>query len=339
MEITAGPETAMSTGLRQWTMRDIPIAVRLSFDLQKLSLACAGLMAACLAYGAFAWLGDQTGEGKAAQRVFTVLGALLATCICVLFSGMVARMTTVQLLEDRRISAAEMRQFARERWRTLVGIPLSFGGIAITMMLAQGMLTMVGAIPGIGPVVFSASFLVAFSMSLVAVLTALVHMIGAFLYPSIIAMRGGGAVSATLEVVELARRKPLLLMMYEAIVGAVGLLMTLIIGVVVWASVRLTNTTARGTLGERFETMRAAVPDFFRIFLRPLRGVLPLEATVENLPWHFDVSGILLGFSLLVLVVMTLAYPFVFFTSAGSITYLILGHDPTQRERSPIEDL
>ena len=42
---------------------------------------------------------------------------------------------------------------------------------------------------------------------------------------------------------------------------------------------------------------------------------------------------------LLVLVVMTLAYPFVFFTSAGSITYLILGHDPTQRERSPIEDL
>src|SRR5262249_46976935 len=128
-----------STGLpsasirRDWSLRDIPMAVRLAFDLEKLATAALGLTAAALAYGWLNWLGLITHQ-HAAHRVFAVLGAILANCICVLFSGLVARMATLQLLEERRIGAGELTQFARERWTTLIGIPLAFGGLAVLML-------------------------------------------------------------------------------------------------------------------------------------------------------------------------------------------------------------
>lgn len=338
MEPTPGTEAASAPSPRAWTLKDIPIAVQVAFDLQKLSTGALGLLAASICYGLFSWLGDQTGE-KAAHRVFTVLGGILATCLCVVFSGLIAKMTTVQLLENRRVGAGEMRGFFRDRGVTLVAIPVAFGGIAVLMLLGEAMLSMVGAIPGVGPIIFSASFLMAFAMSLVTVLIAFVHMVGAFLYPTIVSLRSGGAVGAILEVVELARRQPLRLLLYEAVVGAVGTLMTLIIGGVVWASVHLSNLTASAIMGEKFDKIQAAVPGFFRIFLRPLRGVLPLDPWAGDLAWHYHLSGIFLGSSLLVLFVLTLVYPFVFFTAAGSITYMILRPDPTPTERSPIEDL
>ena len=71
MEAPVSVETA--TGRRQWSLRDIPLAVRLAFDLEKLGTGALGLTAAALAYGTFHWLGAATGE-KQAHRVFAALG-------------------------------------------------------------------------------------------------------------------------------------------------------------------------------------------------------------------------------------------------------------------------
>ena len=296
------------------------------------------MMAACLTYGVCHWLGVETNE-KTAHRVFAVLGGILAICICVLTSGLIARMVTTQLIENRKAGAAELRQFARDRWSALLGIPLGFGGIALLALGLEALLALVGSIPGIGPIVFSASFVPAFLLSLTAVLTASVHMVGAFLYPTIVAIRGVGAMGAILEVVELARRKPLYILLYEMVMAVVGALMTCIIGMAVWASLNISIWLAGSIMQEKFEQTLSALPGFFRIFVRPFSKVLPLAAEEAEVAWHYDASGILLGFSLLIVVVFTLVYPFVFFTSAGSITYLILRAEPEPAERSPIEDL
>ena len=319
-------------------MRDIPRAVGIAFDLHKLAMGALGLMAACLAYGVFHSLGAMTGE-RAAHRVFIGLGALIATCLCVLFSGLIARMTTTQLLEDRRAGAADLREFVRQRGNTLLGIPLAFGGLAALLLGIEAMITIVGAVPGIGPIVFSSSFLLVFLLSFGAVVTSLIHFVGAFLYPTIVAIRGVGAVGAMIEVIELARRKPLLLILYEAVAAAVGSLMTLLIGAVVWASLSLTTRGAESIMGEKYEQTLGSVPAFFGVFLRPFRKLLPMAVEDLDAAWHYDLSGILLGASLLVVVVLTIVYPFVFFNAAGSITYLILRTEPPAPERSPIEDL
>ena len=316
----------------------MPLAVRLAFDLEKLAIAAMGLMAASLGYGTFNWLGVQTGE-RGGHRAFAGIGAILATCICVLFSGLIARIVTAELLEGRRVGIAELREFAKDRWTTLIGLPLSFGGIVLLLLVIEAMLAFVGSIPGIGPIIYSASFLPAFFLSLIVVLTIAVHTFGAFLYPTIVATQGVGAIGAILEVVELARRKPLYIIIYQAVVGLVGALMTLLIGGVVWASLSLTILSASAIMRERFDLTLAAIPDFFEVFLRPFSRILPFAAEDIETAWHYDLSGALLGGSLLVVVVLTLVYPFVFFTSAGSITYLILRTPPDAPERSPIEDL
>ena len=64
-----------------------------------------------------------------------------------------------------------MRQFARDRASTLLGIPLTFGGIAVAVFAIEAMLALAGSIPGIGPTIYSACFLLAFFLSLTAVLT------------------------------------------------------------------------------------------------------------------------------------------------------------------------
>lgn len=329
---------ASSLPRRQWTVRDIPLAVRVAFDLQKLGIATLGLTASALAYGSFHWLGAQTGE-RAAHRAFAVLGAILATCIAVFVSGLIARMATSQIIEGRRLGIGEVIRFARQRWTTLMGIPLAFGGIALLMLGFEAMLALVGSIPGVGPIVWSASFILAFSLSLVAVLTAVIHMVGAFLYPSIVAIRGVGAVAAILDVVELARRKPLYMIFYESVVFAVGALMTLLLGAVVWASLNVTVYMGGAIMGDKFDQSLASLPEFFQVFLKPFAKILPMTAEELELAWHYDLSGILLGVSLLVVVVLTVVYPFVFFTSAGSIVYLILREDQEPVDKSPIEDL
>ncbi len=312
--------------------------MRIAFDVQKLAMAFLGLLAAALLYGTFHWLGERTGE-PGAERVFDVLGAILAMGVCVLCSGLIARMAATQLLEGRKAGPAELRQFARERWTTLLGIPLSFGAVALLVLGVEAVLTLAGGLPGIGPIVYSASFLLAFLLSLTAVLTGAVHAMGAFLYPTIVAVRGVGAVGAILEMVELTRRRPLHVLVYQVVVTAVGAVMTLLIGLVVWASLRLTVVTASTIMQETFDTIGAAVPEFFRTFMRPFERVLPVLAEEAEAAWHYDLSGMLLGCSLLVVGVLTLVYPFVFFTSAGSITYLILRTAEEPSERSPIEDL
>jgi MFS family permease len=322
----------------EWTVQDIPRAVRLAFDIQKLAVATVGLTAAAITYAAFWWLGNLTGE-RSGHRVFMVLGAMLATCLCVLCSGIIARMATVQLLEQRRASAAELRQFARDRASTLLGIPLTFGGIAVGVFAIEAMLALAGSIPGIGPIIYSACFLLAFFLSLTAVLTVSVHMVGAFLYPSIVSIRGVGAVGAVVEVVELARRQPLFLLLCEAVVALVGALMTLLIGGAVWASLSLTTWLAEAIMDERFELSVGSIPSFFEVFLRPFAKVFPLSPELLEATWNYDLAGLLMGISFMIVAVLTLVYPFTFFTSAGSITYLILRSEPLDPERSLIEDL
>jgi len=335
---SAAPRESAASHSRTWTLHDSALAVRLAFDLEKLGTGALGLTAASLAYGLLDWLGAKTGE-PAAHRVFSALGVLVATCLCVFFSGLIARMVTIQLLQDRRAGSAELRQFTRERWPTLVGIPLAFGGFALLMLGIEAMLALTGSIPGIGPIIYASSFLIAFFLSLTAVLTAAVHMVGAFLYPTIVAIRGVGAVGAILEVVELARRKPLYIIIYEGVAAVIGALMTTIIGAAVWASLKLTVFLGGSIMQEKFDQSIAALPTFFSIFLRPFAKILPPALEPVDVAWHYDLSGIMLGASLMVVVVLTLVYPFVFFTSAGSITYLILRNEPAPSERSPIEDL
>jgi hypothetical protein len=306
-----------------WRFADLGRAAALCLDPEKLLTGAAGLFLASLAFGVVYWLGLKTLE-PGAVRVFTIVGVILASCIWVLFSGIIAKMSLTQLLEGRKAGAAEIRRFLAERWPTLIGTPLAFGSLSLLMLGFLALMELLGSLPGLGPILFSASFLLAFSLAFMATLTALVHGLSVFIYPSVVALRGAGAMGVLIEMFDLVRRRGLQLLLCEAVVGVAGSVMTAVIGSVVWAGLYIVMRTALAVMEERFELALSAVPEFFRIFLRPFESWLPYVPEPLEVVWHYDLSGFLLGASLLCVIVGTAVYPFVFFNTAGSITYLIL---------------
>jgi len=281
---------------------------------------------AAICFGFAHWLGVKTGE-RAAHRVFAVLGSIIASCVWVLFAGIISKMSLTQLMEGRKAGAAEIRRFLVERWSTLVGTPVAFGALGLLFLGVMALIELVGAVPGIGPIVFAAAFPLVFFLAFMAALTALVHTLGTFRYPSIIALRGAGPVGVLVEMFDLVRRKGFILLMYEALAGLVGLVMTGVIGSVVWAGLYIANWTALAVMKEKFEQSLEAIPEFFHVFLRPIERWLPYVPEQVEVAWHYDLSGLLLGISLLCILVGTAVYPFVFFNAAGSVTYLILRGD------------
>ncbi len=313
---------------RYWAFRDLLRAVGLSFDAEKLLTGGAGLFLSAFVFGTIHWLGLLTGE-EGAIRVFSILGLLLASCVWVVFSGVIARMSLTQLLEDRKAHSAEIQLFLAERWTTLVGTPVAFAGLSLALLAVMAAMQLVGAIPGLGPIVFAASFLLAFLLAFSAALVALIHALGTFLYPSVVALEGRGAAGVLSELFDLVRRKGIHLLICEAVVALVGFLMTGIVGVVVWAGLYIVNWSAAAIMGENFHLSLTGIPRFFRVFLRPFQAWLPLIPDPGPVAWHYDLAGFMLGFSLLWIVIATAVYPFVFFNTAGSITYLILRQERT----------
>jgi hypothetical protein len=323
--LPSNPEIADNPD-RVWTLRDILRAVSLSFDRDKLLTGAAGLFLSAFVFGTIHWLGLLTGE-EGALRVFSVLGLILASCVWVVFSGVIARMTLMELLEGRRAGAGEIRQFLTRRWTTLVGTPVAFGGLSLALLAVMAAMQLIGAIPGVGPILFASSFLLAFLLAFTAALTALVHALGAFLYPSIVALKSGGAPSVIGEMFDLVRRRGVEVILYEAVVGGVGVLMTAIIGFAVWAGLYIVNWSALAIMNDNFRLSLAGIPRFFRVFLMPLAAWLPAIPDPAPVAWHYDLAGFFLGFSLLWIVIATAVYPFVFFNTAGSLTYLVLRSD------------
>src|SRR5262245_52929789 len=313
-----------------WKLRDIIRAPAISLDLEKLLTGAAGLFLAALVFGVLYWLGVKTGE-RAALRVFTVVGAILASCIWVLFAGIIAKMNLTQLLEGRKAGAAEIRMFIQERWMTLMGTPIAFGTLGLLLLGFMALLQLIGSLPGLGPILFSASFLLAFFLAFMATLTAVVHTLGAFLYPSIVALKGAGAVGVIIEMFEIVRRRGFHLLLYEAFASLVGLAMTVLMGALSWAGLYITIASAQVIMDEKFDSALSAIPEYFRVFIRPFEGRLPPIPEAMEVSWHYDFSGFLLGLSLLCVVVGTAVYPFVLFNTAGSITYLIIREGPDER--------
>jgi hypothetical protein len=322
----SSPQAQPQAPRHEWGLRDLFRAVPLSFDLEKILTGAAGLFLSAFVFGNVYWLGLLTGE-RAALRVFSIIGIILASTVWVVFSGIIAKMSLTQLLENRKTTSTEIKEFLRERWTTLVGTPIAFGGLSLLFLMVLGALEVIGAVPGIGPIIFAASFLLAFFLAFMAALTAVVHALGAFLYPSIVALKGAGATSVMMEMFELVRRKGLHLLLYEVIIGAVGILMTTILGFVAWAGLYITNWSALAIMKEKFSLSLSGVPRVFRVFLQPFEQWLPAVPAPTDVAWHYDLAGFILGFSLLWIVIATAVYPFVFFNTAGSITYLVLSSE------------
>lgn len=314
------------TGAR-WSFRDIFLSLGIAADPAILAISFLGLSAGSLAYGFFYFLGNATGESTALS-IFAILGGIVFIVLWILTSGILARMVVVRLLEGRQPSAGEVQEYLAHRAGTLLLIPAAFAVIVLVALGGLGVLEILGRIPGLGPIIFGAAFSLAFLLSLVAILAFVLHTFGGLLYPTILATRRGGLLDVVGEILDLARQKGPLLVVYSLVIVAAGALSALFIGGVASAALALATSSAQGIMGEGFDDLMAGLPSMFRPFLEMFSAALgPLPVGVD-VAWHYDLGGFLVGLSLLTIFAACAAYPFALINSAGTIAYFILTPEP-----------
>jgi hypothetical protein len=311
----------------RWSFRDIFLSLGIAADPAMLALSFLGLSAGSVAYGFFYFLGSATGE-PTALSIFAILGGIVFIVLWILTSGILARMVVVRLLEGRQASADEVQEYLSHRAGTLLLIPVTFAVIVLVALGGLGILEIVGRIPGPGPILFGAAFSLAFLLSLVAVLAFILHTLGGLIYPAILATRRGGLLDVVGEILDLARQKGPLLVVYSLVILAAGAASAVLIGGVASAALALTTASAHGIMGQHFSDILAGLPSMFRPFLELFESAVgPLPAGID-VAWHYDLGGFLVGLSLLTIFAACAAYPFALINSAGVVAYFILSTEP-----------
>jgi hypothetical protein len=311
----------------RWSFRDIFLSLGIAADPALLALSFLGLSVGSVAYGFFYFLGSATGE-PTALSIFAILGGIVFIVLWILTSGILARMVVVRLLEGRQASADEIQEYLAHRAGTLLLIPATFAVIVLAALGGLGILEIIGRIPGPGPIIFGAAFSLAFLLSLIAVVAFILHTLGGLLYPAILATRRGGLLDVVGEILDLARKKGPLLVVYTLVILAAGSAAAVFIGGVASAALALTTSSAHGIMGQHFSDILAGLPSMFRPFLELFESALGPVPVGNDVPWHYDLGGFLVGLSLLTIFAACAAYPFALINSAGAIAYFILSSEP-----------
>ena len=310
----------------RWTFRDLFLSLGIAFDPVLLGIAYVGLLTGGALYGFFYFLGSATGE-PGARDTFAVLGGTVFVVVWILTSGILARVVAVRLLEGRKAAPKEVWRYFLGRARTLLLIPACFSAIVLGALLGLGLLEVLGQMPGLGPILFGASFTLAFLLGLAAVLAFFLHTLAGFLYPSMLAVRPEGVLAVVGEILRLARQKGVHLLAYSVVILAAGAAATGLLVLVVSLALALVTSSAQAVMGEKFDWILAGLPSIFQPFLDLFPTLGPVPADVE-VGWHYDLGGFLVGLSLLSIFAATAAYPFVMVHSAGTIAYFILTDHP-----------
>jgi len=319
----------------RWAFRDLLLSFGIAADPVPLGIAYAGLMVAGGVYGFFFFLGSAIG-GPGARNTCSVLGGIGFIILLILTAGVLARIVVVRLLEGRRSTLAEIRDYFSRRAWTLLAIPACFAGIVVAALGGVGAIELLGRLPGLGPIFFGVTFTLAFLLSLAAVVAFILHTLGGLLYPAMLATRTEGAMAAVGELLQLARQRGAHLLVYSLAILAAGILSTLVIAFVVSLALAVTASSAHSLMGEKFGWILSGLPSFFRPYLDVFGAAVGPVATAD-VPWHFDLGGLLVGLSLLSIFAATLAYPFVLINSAGTLAYFSLADEPLP-EKAPAFD-
>lgn len=307
----------------QWGFRDIFLSLEIALDPVLLGIAYLGLATGGAGYGFFHFLARASGDGIL-RPFLSLLGGILFTAVWILTSGIVARVVAARLLQGRTTTPAEIVEFLRRRARTLLLLPTCFAAVVLASLLLLAAIDVLALLPAFGPILFGASFTLAFLLGAIAVAAFALHTLGGLLYPTIIAIRPGSALEVVREILRLARLRGGALLSYSVVILAAGAVSTLVLIAAVSVALAVTASVSIGILGERFGWLLAGLPSFLDPFLALFRPAIGPVPGAMDVPLAYDLGGFLVGLSLLSIFAATAAYPFVMVNGAGTLAYFIL---------------
>ncbi len=326
---------------------DLAAVARMALDRNKLYVAFAGLVLAALAFFLFASLGNVIGHAVW-RAIFRYLGGALAYLVLTLTCFLLARLAHFEFRTGGvRTGIAENVRYCLTRLWALCFTP---GGLALVALVGVGLIGLIAWLGRIVPTVFAFLYLVEAALGVVVVLAAVVLTWGLFLYPAILAAQGTDELDTVRALFSLYRSDGIALAFYELVAAFLTWVAAVVPGLIAALALIVVRGIASPTMAGAFTRSCGRVPLAFREVvetwwtavansLRWLTGgiggagdrlglVLGEPLASKSGDFAYRLSGVFLGFWLVVVVAATLAYALVFFVTAGMRVYLAYARTP-----------
>ena len=297
----------------------------IALDADKNLVAAGGIFVGGILYMLVAGLGGPRGEA-AFGNLFYASGLSLWILCLILAAGGVSRAVLQELQGGPRMGIVEVVAYLRTRWKDLVLIPLAFCALAVVGVLAQTFISILGLLPGVGPILYALWFAPIVAFSALTVLTTLVHVLGSPLYPAALGFEDSGVVAVIRELFDLVRRRPGRILLVEAILAVACGTAAFAIASLLRLSLQITVAISHPAMKERFLGLMAGFPESLRPLFEFLAGPLPTGLFTAGVD-SYSVAGLLLGLSFLALISASFAYPLTLLFSGGTVLYVNLRAD------------
>ncbi|HSJ57864.1 MAG TPA: FHA domain-containing protein [Anaerolineae bacterium] len=298
-------------------------AFDVALDPHKIGLAFAGLLLSMLVTAFFLWVMREAAAVSAALEIGT--GLVGAGCVWLLLAftaGTLSRLALAELGEGRRVAVRAALHYTMQNLLSFLLSPLLLLLGIVLVIVAEGILLLVGRIDTVGEIVVALAFLPLVLLNLGLLIIA---MFGTGLTFPIVADRGGSTIDTLRQVLRFVRHVPGRLIAYTLVAALISLFLFLAAFYLVFAA-----SSGTALLAE----MGMEPAKFVSVFIGLSPGDIASGLLFDNLgllghtpPGSYRIAQIIFGLASSVLAMLALTIPQLFYLVSASAVYLNLRHD------------
>ena len=320
-----GSEARTGQTWPRWRWVQLWLAVRGAWQPRRTMESAVVIFAAFCIVLLFRWLGLRI-ENPALSAGMSVLGLAAGWLALSMLAGGITTCLHQEFSQGRRISLMQGIRWSMEHLASVALAPMVLVGLGLVLVLAEGLLHLLGLIPELGRVLYGVTFVLSLLLALGTVLCLLLGVVICFLYLARLQAADRGPAQVVREVVALLAGQGVhaaVMLVLSLIVG--GLMLSVII-IAAAGALGITTAMGLGLLGNDFSLMTAGLPGPVLAIMQPLLGLIEAEPAglAEELALRFQVGGLFMGLGLVFWLGVLASFLLSYFCGAGLITYYVL---------------
>ena len=336
-------------------VRDVAKALRLGFSGKKMALGFVGVVVGYIGYAILTYLalsagGHPFGELWAKYRFYpcvagtslpwyswVIYGIGVAFWVLVLLATAagIIKIAYQQLKGDEFYSLGDAKKFLRKNWKAAVVSPWIILAVFAFLIVVGIIIGLLGRIPYVGELGFSLGLPVVFGGSLFAVFTAVVFGFSLMLSPAVVGTAEEDTLETIVQSFSTVWNQPWRLVLYEVLLGIYVVLATALLGAFTIAALWLVHWVCGLLMGDSMVKLTHValgyLPNFgFWSALWSKLGWLPLREGAEITRATVQVSGVIAGIWLALILGFVLSYGWTSWSVGQGVIYIVLRYKKDQ---------
>jgi hypothetical protein len=337
--------------------RDIFRAPRLALCGKKMGIQFLGLLAGYIGFMILTYIAFLTSERTFSEIwetsgffplsnfAFThwyswlifILGCVFLLFCWMLASAAVGKVTYEQLKGDEFYSAKDSFKFLKKHGKTVILSPLSLALFALFLIICGVIVGLLGKIPYVGELGLGLFYgIPLFVIAVFCVYVIFILVFSFLLAPAIVATTKEDIFEVIVQLFSTIWAQPWRLFLYNGIAFITAKVGSFILGYFCFRGVQLINWSCgilmKDKLSEIFQKGLSYVtlPPWILVFFSNIfprinfRFHLPEIGWGESLSWSKEISGFLIGITLILIVFGVISYALATFSTGQTLTYIIL---------------